>query len=150
MYSLPIMSVPYVICLIVLPVLLIFFKTPLTALVTGRKAEKFSIAESFIGIFEGALSFLSNTMSFLRIGGFVLSHAGFMLVISQLAGTSVEGAPVTVGMVITYIIGNIVVIGIEGLLSGIQVLRLEFYEVFSRFYDGGGSEFSPLEIKSHF
>ena len=96
------------------------------------------------------MSFLSNTMSFLRIGGFVLSHAGFMLVVSQLAGASQPNAPVTVGMVITYIIGNILVMGIEGLLSGIQVLRLEFYEVFSRFYDGGGSEFTPLKIKSHF
>lgn len=148
MYGLEIMTVPYVICLIVLPVACIFFKAPLSALVTGKKAEKFSVAESFIGIFEGALSFLSNTMSFLRIGGFVLSHAGFMLVVSQLAGASQPGAPVTVGMVIAYIIGNILVMGIEGLLSGIQVLRLEFYEVFSRFYDGGGSEFTPLAVKN--
>lgn len=148
MYGLPIMSAPYVICLIVLPAIAIFLKTPLSALVTGKKGEKFSVAESFIGIFEGALSFLSNTMSFLRIGGFVLSHAGFMLVVSQLAGNTVEGAPVTAGMVITYIIGNILVMGIEGLLSGIQVLRLEFYEVFSRFYDGGGKEFAPLTINN--
>lgn len=148
MYGLEIMTVPYVICLIVLPVACIFFKAPLSALVTGKKAEKFSVAESFIGIFEGALSFLSNTMSFLRIGGFVLSHAGFMLVVSQLAGASQPGAPITAGMVIAYIIGNILVMGIEGLLSGIQVLRLEFYEVFSRFYDGGGSEFTPLAEKN--
>lgn len=148
MYGLAIMTAPYVICLIVLPIACIFFKTPLSALVTGKKAGKFSVAESFIGIFEGALSFLSNTMSFLRIGGFVLSHAGFMLVVSQLAGASQPDAPVTVGMVIAYIIGNILVMGIEGLLSGIQVLRLEFYEVFSRFYDGGGNEFKPLAIKN--
>lgn len=148
MYGLEIMTVPYVICLIVLPAACIFFKAPLSALVTGKKAEKFSAAESFIGIFEGALSFLSNTMSFLRIGGFVLSHAGFMLVVSQLAGAAQPDAPVTAGMIITYIIGNILVMGIEGLLSGIQVLRLEFYEVFSRFYDGGGSEFKPLVIKN--
>lgn len=148
MYGLAIMTAPYVICLIVLPIACIFFKTPLSALVTGKKAGKFSVAESFIGIFEGALSFLSNTMSFLRIGGFVLSHAGFMLVVSQLAGASQPGAPVTLGMVIAYIIGNILVMGIEGLLSGIQVLRLEFYEVFSRFYDGGGNEFKPLAIKN--
>lgn len=148
MYGLEIMTVPYVICLIVLPVACILFKAPLSALVTGKKAEKFSVAESFIGIFEGALSFLSNTMSFLRIGGFVLSHAGFMLVVSQLAGAAQPGAPVTAGMIITYVIGNILVMGIEGLLSGIQVLRLEFYEVFSRFYDGGGSEFKPLAIKN--
>lgn len=148
MYGLEIMTAPYVICLIVLPVACILFKAPLSALVTGKKAEKFSVAESFIGIFEGALSFLSNTMSFLRIGGFVLSHAGFMLVVSQLAGAAQPGAPVTAGMIITYVIGNILVMGIEGLLSGIQVLRLEFYEVFSRFYDGGGSEFKPLAIKN--
>lgn len=148
MYGLAIMTAPYVICLIVLPIACIFFKTPLSALVTGKKAGKFSVAESFIGIFEGALSFLSNTMSFLRIGGFVLSHAGFMLVVSQLAGASQPDAPVTLGMVIAYIIGNILVMGIEGLLSGIQVLRLEFYEVFSRFYDGGGNEFKPLAIKN--
>ena len=148
MYGLEIMTAPYVICLIVLPAACIFFKAPLSALVTGKKAEKFSVAESFIGIFEGALSFLSNTMSFLRIGGFVLSHAGFMLVVSQLAGASQPNAPVTAGMIITYVIGNILVMGIEGLLSGIQVLRLEFYEVFSRFYDGGGIEFKPLAIKN--
>ncbi len=148
MYGLPIMSAPYVICLIVLPAIAIFLKTPLSALVTGKKCGKFSVAESFIGIFEGALSFLSNTMSFLRIGGFVLSHAGFMLVVSQLAGNTVEGAPVTAGMVVAYVVGNILVMGIEGLLSGIQVLRLEFYEVFSRFYDGGGKEFAPLTIKN--
>lgn len=148
MYGLEIMTAPYVICLIVLPAVCIFFKAPLSALVTGKKAEKFSVAESFIGIFEGALSFLSNTMSFLRIGGFVLSHAGFMLVVSQLAGASQPNAPVTAGMIITYVIGNILVMGIEGLLSGIQVLRLEFYEVFSRFYDGGGIEFKPLAIKN--
>ena len=148
MYGLEIMTAPYVICLIVLPIVCIFFKAPLSALVTGKKAEKFSAAESFIGIFEGALSFLSNTMSFLRIGGFVLSHAGFMLVVSQLAGASQPNAPVTAGMIIAYVIGNILVMGIEGLLSGIQVLRLEFYEVFSRFYDGGGIEFKPLVIKN--
>ena len=37
--------------------------------------------------------------------------------------------------------------GIEVLLVGIQVLRLEFYEIFSRFYDGGGKVFEPVEIK---
>ena len=35
---------------------------------------------------------------------------------------------------------------IEGLIVGIQVLRLEFYEVFSRFYDGDGQPFEPVKI----
>ncbi|MDE7361839.1 MAG: hypothetical protein K2N38_07885 [Oscillospiraceae bacterium] len=152
MYGVPMFSAPYVICLIVLPVLLIFFKHPLSDLIAGKKREeKLSIGnfiiENFIELFESAISFLSNTMSYLRVGGFVLSHAGFMLVVSQLAGTAHGDAPVTVKTVIVYIIGNAIVMGIEGLLVGIQVLRLEFYEIFSRFYDGGGTDFKPVEIK---
>ncbi len=142
----------YIICLIALPLVLIFFKHPLSDLISGVKhTEKISVGnfiiENFIELFEAALSFLSNTMSFLRIGGFILSHAGMMLVVAQLAGTNVEGAEITVGTVITYIIGNLIVMGIEGLLVGIQVLRLEFYEIFNRFYSGNGQSFRPVEIK---
>ena len=151
LFGIPLLNAPYVICLIVLPILLIFFKEPLSNLISGRKhEEKISVGnfiiENFIELFESAISFLSNTMSYLRVGGFVLSHAGFMLVVSQLAGTTVPDAPITVGTVITYIIGNIIVMGIEGLLVGIQVLRLEFYEIFSRFYDGNGKSFTPIEF----
>lgn len=145
LFGLEIFSVPYVIVLIILPVVLIFLKSPLTALIEHRHVE-FSVAEAFIDVLEGAITFLSNTMSYLRIGGFVLSHAGFMLVVSQLAGAADPDSPVTVGTVITYIIGNLLVMGIEGLLSGIQVLRLEFYEVFSRFYDGNGRDFTPVTL----
>ena len=42
------------------------------------------------------------------------------------------------------ILGNIVVCGLEGLVVGIQVLRLEYYEMFSRFYNGSGREFHPF------
>ncbi len=150
MFGVPLFSPAYVICLIVLPLVLIFFKTPLSALVSGTKPEKISVGsfiiENFIDLFEAALTFLSNTMSFLRIGGYIMSHAGLMLVVAQLAGTNVPGAPITVGTVIIYIIGNILVMGIEGVLVGIQVLRLEFYEIFNRFYDGSGQSFRPIDV----
>lgn len=151
MFGLDLFNPAYIICLIVLPLLLIFFKHPLSNLVMGIKPEeKISVGnfiiENFIELFEAALSFLSNTMSYLRIGGFVLSHAGMMLVVAQLAGTNVPGAEITVSTVIVYIIGNLIVMGVEGLLVGIQVLRLEFYEIFSRFYDGSGKSFRPVEI----
>lgn len=141
----------YIILLIVLPLCLIFFKHPLSDLVMGvRRTEKVSVGnfiiENFIELFEAALSFLSNTMSYLRIGGFILSHAGMMLVVAQLAGTNQPGAEITAGTVIIYIVGNLFVMGIEGLLVGIQVLRLEFYEIFNRFYDGSGQPFRPIEI----
>lgn len=151
MFGADMFSPAYVICLLVVPLVVIFFKHPLSNLISGVKpAEKVSVGnfiiENFIELFEAALSFLSNTMSYLRIGGFVLSHAGMMLVVAQLAGTNTPGAEITAGTVIVFIIGNLVVMGIEGLLVGIQVLRLEFYEIFNRFYDGSGKDFRPIEI----
>ena len=151
MFGAELFTPPYVICLIVLPLVLIFFKHPLSDLISGKKhAEKISVGnfiiENFIELFEAALSFLSNTMSFLRVGGFILSHAGMMLVVAQLAGTNAPDAQISVTTIITYIIGNLFVMGVEGLLVGIQILRLEFYEIFNRFYSGNGQSFRPLEI----
>ena len=82
------------------------------------------------------LSFVANTMSFLRVGGFVLSHAGMMAVVMTLKEMS--GA---YGIVVM-ILGNVIVILLEGLIVGIQTLRLEYYEMFSRYYEGGGKKFN--------
>lgn len=99
------------------------------------------IIESFFEMFEVLLSFVTNTMSFLRVGGFILSHAGMMSVVMTLSGmVSVGASPVVV------IFGNLFVIGLEGLIVGIQCLRLEFYEMFSRFFDGEGETFTPVTI----
>lgn len=138
----------YIFFLIVLPLLLIFFKQPLGKLISGKKKiapengiGEF-IAENFFEMFEYLLSYATNTMSFLRVGGFVLSHAGMMLVVFSLA----EMFQAT-GSVIVIIIGNIFVMGMEGLIVGIQALRLQFYEVFGRFFVADGKEFIPVSAK---
>ena len=86
------------------------------------------------------LSYFSNTLSFVRIGAFAVSHAAMMEVVLMLAGAT-EGNPNWVVVVL----GNIFVCGMEGLVVGIQVLRLEYYEMFSRFYKGSGREFKPYK-----
>lgn len=99
------------------------------------------ITESFFELFEVVLSFVTNTMSFLRVGGFILSHAGMMSVVFTLSGMVGAGAsPVVI------ILGNAFVMALEGLIVGIQALRLEFYEMFSRFYDAQGSAFVPVKV----
>ena len=80
----------------------------------------------------------SNTVSFLRVGAFVFVHAAMMMAIFSLAGDPVN--PVVV------ILGNALIIALEGLLSGIQGLRLEFYEMFSRCYEGGGHPFKGVNL----
>ena len=80
-------------------------------------------------------------MSYLRVGGFVLSHAGMMLVVMTLMDM-VGGF----GSPIVLIIGNLFVMGLEGLIVGIQTLRLEYYEMFSRYYVGGGKKFEVMSV----
>jgi V/A-type H+-transporting ATPase subunit I len=99
--------------------------------------------ETFFELFEVVLSFISNTMSFLRVGGFVLVHAGMMSVVMTLAQMVNSGGV----SAIVIIIGNVFVMLIEGLIVGIQVLRLEFYEMFSRFYGENGDLFAPVSVQ---
>ncbi len=97
------------------------------------------VMQNFFEVIEYILSYFSNTVSFLRIGAYMLVHAGMMMVFFSLAGDEM-----TVGRVIIIVLGNVIVIALEGLLSGIQVLRLEFYEMFSRFYEGDGKPFNSV------
>lgn len=131
---------------ILVPVILIFLHAPLGDIVSGRKPKIESISdfiiENFFELFEVILSYMSNTLSFLRVGAFVLIHACMMSTFSALAGITGGG----VAAIIIMIFGNIFVIALEGLLVGIQVLRLNFYEIFSRFYDGDGIPFTPIKI----
>lgn len=137
----------FIIVLIVLPLLLIFLREPLVKLCKKRKDIKPAegvgnfIIQNFFEMFEVVLSYVTNTMSFLRIGGFILSHAGMMSVVMTLAHSFGS-----IGNPIVVVIGNLFVMGLEGLIVGIQVLRLEFYEVFSRFYNGDGKPFVPCTI----
>ena len=127
------------------PLLLMFLKEPLTNLVE-KKSKIFPeqkgmfFVQSFFELFEVLLSYLSNTLSFLRIGAFAVSHAAMMEVVLMIAGATNGGSPNW----IVVVLGNIFVCAMEGLIVGIQVLRLEYYEIFSRFYAGNGREFQPF------
>jgi V/A-type H+-transporting ATPase subunit I len=137
----------YICLFIVLPILLIWFGEPLAKLVQGDKDWKpeswgMFIVEGFFDIFEAAISYMSNTMSFLRLGAFAISHAGMMMVVSMLS----ENMAAT-GSLIVMIIGNIFVAFLEAALSSIQIIRLEFYEIFGRFYVSGGKDFAPITVQ---
>lgn len=137
-----------VLCVMFLvPLLVIFFKEPLTNLVKKKaevmpKQKGMFFVQGFFEMFEILLSYFSNTLSFVRIGAFAVSHAAMMEVVLMLAGAE-SGNP----NIIVIILGNLFVCGMEGLIVGIQVLRLEYYEIFSRFYKGTGRKFEPFRSK---
>ncbi len=131
----------------ILPLLVIALKEPLTNLVEKKSkllpdSVGMFITQTFFEMFEVLLSYFSNTLSFVRIGAFAVSHAAIMEVVLMLAGAE-KGSP----NISVIIIGNLFVMGLEGLIVGIQVLRLEYYELFSRFYKGNGREFKPFKRK---
>ena len=141
-------KLPAAIVLIVMfgiPLLLIALKEPLTRMIDKTGPEEKTgigmfITQTFFELFEVLLSYFSNTLSFIRIGAFAVSHVSMMEVVLMLAGAE-NGSP----NMVVIVLGNLFVVGMEGLIVGIQVLRLEYYELFSRFYKGTGREFKPFK-----
>lgn len=126
-----------------LPLLCVALKEPLGRWLLKKKEEESQgigmfLVTTFFELFEVLLSYFSNTLSFVRIGAFAVSHAAMMEVVLMLSGAE-SGNINWIGIVF----GNLFVCALEGLIVGIQVLRLEYYELFSRYYKGNGKEFTP-------
>jgi V/A-type H+/Na+-transporting ATPase subunit I len=92
---------------------------------------------------ETAINLFSNTLSFMRVAAFSLNHVALALAVFTLAA-----GLGTAGHWITLVLGNIVIIVLEGAIVAIQALRLMYYEGFSRFFSGDGVEFVPLRLSS--
>ncbi|MBR0183751.1 MAG: hypothetical protein IJQ10_01105 [Clostridia bacterium] len=125
--------------IIILALIFIFLKEFIKNRV--YKHEKISwgdyIISQFFELFEIILGYFTNTISFIRIGVFIFVHAGMMMVVFSLA-------KMTGQYLLTVILGNLFVTGFEALLVGMQVMRLQFCELFGRFFEGGGREFKPI------
>jgi V/A-type H+-transporting ATPase subunit I len=88
---------------------------------------------------EETLRLFVNTLSFARVGAFALGHAGLSLAIIDVAH-----AAGPVGYWIVLVLGNTIIIALEGLVVGVQTTRLVLFEFFIRFLTAGGREFKPL------
>ena len=130
--------------IIIVPILAMFFKEPVENLLHKRKflshGKGVFFIQTFFEMFDTILSFVSNTISFIRLSAFALNHAGLFMAVLILAGMT-KGF----GSVVEIIIGNILIICLEGLIVGIQALRLEYYELFNRFFTGDGRPYKPLK-----
>ncbi len=138
------------ICIAVgIPLTAILLKEPLSHLVEKKSkifpegSKVMFFVEALVEGFDVVLSYATNTISFVRVGAFALSHAGMMGVVMTLAGLE-KGSPNW----LIIVLGNLLVAGLEGLIVGIQVLRLEYYEMFSRFYSGSGKPFVSFKKRN--
>ena len=97
------------------------------------------IIETVFEMVDMLLGFASNTISFVRISAFAINHVGLSMAVMILADMGTGFAHVAI-----VIFGNFLVIVLEGMIVGIQGLRLVYYELFSRFYKGDGRPYTPL------
>ena len=132
--------------LIIIPTIVIFFGSPLKRLINR---ESFMVEESLgsfvltglFELFEEYLSFITNTISFLRVGAYAISHAALMMAVYSLARL-----PNGSYNIVVIIIGNLLVAGLEAALVAIQVLRLQYYELFGRFFSGEGKPYKSISL----
>ncbi|WP_407397510.1 V-type ATP synthase subunit I [Treponema sp.] len=134
--------------MIILGTLLISaFGEPLERLIEGERPVLengilAAVIAAVVEIIEIVSSYLSNTVSFVRVGAFALAHAVLGYIINSL----VEITPGPGGLVVA-IVGNAIVVVLEGMIVAIQVVRLQYYEFFSKFFSETGREFKPFRFE---
>ncbi len=138
---------------IIVPVVGWSFKEPLEHSVRERSGEHNesgeglagAIIESCVGAFEAILSYLANTISFVRLAAYAMSHAALLFAAFMLA-EEVRAFPAVGGAfsILIIIAGNLIAIILEGVIASVQALRLEYYEFFSKFFSGRGQAFEPF------
>ena len=150
------LPVPLLLGMMAVPVVLLVFKRPIVRLLErGRPARVehpgaprwLAALEGSVELVDSLFSFFANTISFVRVAAFAAVHAGVFIALFALADTLAHsrfGQPLGI---ITLVAGNVVMIFLEGLTVSVQVLRLEYYEFFGKFFRGGGEPYRPLMLR---
>jgi V/A-type H+-transporting ATPase subunit I len=102
------------------------------------------LMESVIELFDDLIRFVANTVSFIRVAAFALSHAALFIAVFSIADIVSHQKSTAFSYWIIVGIGNIVIIVLEGLVVSIQTVRLEYYEFYGKFFRGGGERFKPF------
>ncbi len=121
--------------------LLVFslFKPMVAGILTGhRHPLSESLMEGVSEFIEMFLSYITNSISYIRLGAFAIAHVALATVAEVLSHS--------MGFLPAYLTFNIIVILIEGFAAGIQSIRLLFYEFSTKFYMDEGRLFQPLKL----
>ncbi len=106
------------------------------------------IMEWLVELLEIFSGYLSNTLSFMRVAGLGIAHVSLMMAFFQIAEMAASDGSFTVWSYLILLLGNALVIGLEGLSAGIQSLRLNYYEFFSKYFAGNGRAYAPISLRS--
>jgi len=107
-----------------------------------------AVVEGLVEVLEALLMYTANTASFMRVGAYAVSHAGLCLVIFALMDAVSKSTGGILWSALLLVVGNGIVIVLEGLVVGVQTLRLEYYEFFGKFFSGSGLAFRPFRFST--
>ena len=139
-----------------LPAIFFMLKPPIEFYLHNKKghAKKFTIAtlldfamEWVVEMLEIFSGYLANTLSFMRVAGLGIAHVSLMIAFDQIAKMVTNDGSFNAWSILILIAGNVLVIGLEGLSAGIQSLRLNYYEFFSKYFSGTGKAYAPISLK---
>jgi V/A-type H+-transporting ATPase subunit I len=138
--------------LVGLPSLLLFIKEPCHYF-KHQANERFNpliilnfIMQWLVELLEIFSGYLANTLSFMRVAGLGIAHVSLMISFFTIAEMTSSG----IASVVVLILGNALVIGLEGLSAGVQALRLSYYEFFTKFFHGTGKLYTPISLNSSY
>ena len=140
--------------LIGIPVLVLTLK-PVLAYSLHKPRKSFTLLtpvdllmEWIVEILEIFTGYLANTLSFMRVAGLGIAHVSLMIAFFSIAEMiSGPSGSYTVGSYLVLVAGNVLVILLEGLSAGIQSLRLNYYEFFSKYFSGSGRAYAPVTLR---
>ena len=105
------------------------------------------VAQAFVELFDSVIRLGTNLASFARLAAFGLTHAALGLVVWD--ATSAlwnQGTLLMLAAVAVFVVGNALAFALEALVAGVQALRLEYYELFSRVFAAEGRPFRPWHV----
>ena len=137
---------------LIVPMFFIFFRPVLWRLICGKRpifeeGLLSFIIEGIVEIIETVSNYISNTVSFLRVGAFALSHVILSFIVFTMAGKVSNVVLGPVWSLIIMVFGNFVIIFLEGMIVAIQIVRLQYYEFFGKFFTETGVKFAPFRFR---
>ncbi len=106
-----------------------------------------AVVQAFIEVFDAVIRVGANLISFTRLAAFGLMHAALgSVVLDGARGLWSAGAAGRAAAIAVFAVGHVAAFALEALVAGVQAMRLEYYELFSRLFAGEGEPFRPWRI----